>query len=226
MENVEQELKYITDDENAFSILLDLLVMKHFKIESDSNKTNYDSYYYDGDNSILNKHNSLRVRKTVSGNKTKYKGTYKQERNDDTIYASRNELEIPLDGEKYQDLVKAMNQENTNLDFNSIDSTPVIDLVNQRKDVVLIYRGEKVCLSYDRVKYINHRLNDIIAHDLMIEIEAVTPNCSEVLSYINLIIKDNIPKLIINRESKYQRGVTKTVNAFNDLTNNSYQFKI
>lgn len=75
--------------------------------------------------------------------------------------------------------------------------------------------GVQVCLSFDNSQYINNLLNEISVTDRMIEIEAIGElNNRIILNEIHNFITSSFINLEINKQSKYERGISRTLQLY------------
>jgi len=208
----EYELKYITEEIEQFQLLekiIKALTNNKFKILSITEKENNDKYFDTTDLSFYKRKSSLRIRESITEENFEYKGTYKIPLDLETIYFSRTEIECDLT----DDNISSFNEEINKIllvDFKNIANIPILVLKNSRCDVLLEKDNKQVCLSVDDIVYKNKILGSE-ATDTMIEIESVNEECNNLLSEINNIIISIIPELEINKQSKYERGINKTL---------------
>ncbi len=211
----EFELKYILPESEKSIITIDKIIdifqQNGFKKISESEKENNDKYFDDKNASLLSRGGSLRIRKATQDGKIKYKATYKNPTGEGSVYSSREEIEKKLNVPTLEELKKVMQQKQIKVDLDGILSTPILNSKTQRHDVVLEKNGVRVCLSFDNTTYKNYAYPKINATDSMIEIEAIGEVTDRViLNEIHNFLHAEIPSLVPNRQSKYERGVKKT----------------
>ena len=209
----EFELKYIINQSQQLSqdSILEPLLSNGFKIVKIKSKQNDDEYFDTRDASLLTRGGSLRIRKLTQDDKQRYKATYKMPTAVGEVYSSREEIELDLDKPSIEELKEKMQQKKIEVDLTEVLTTPLLNAVTQRRDLILEKNGVQVCLSFDNTKYKNHALNGQMAEDSMIEIEALGNVEDRVmLNEINSILQSNIQGLQINKQSKYERGIQKT----------------
>ena len=108
-----------------------------------------------------------------------------------------------------------------NVNFDDILRFPILNSYTNRKDIVLDKNGVQVCLSFDTTKYTNHLLNDVTTTDKMIEIEAIGElNNRIILNEIYEFITSSFNGLEANKQSKYERGINRTLQLYNNLEKN------
>ncbi len=172
----EFELKYIingTEITNLLDKIKNVFFANGFKEISTIEKRNCDEYYDTEDSELYKKGGSLRIRKTSNNDKIKFRGTFKMPNGEGEVYSSRTEIEEQLIDTNFNSFVLKMKENNVPVDFSRINNTPVLNSTTNRTDVLLEKNGVQVCLSLDNSVYTNHLLNDTMATDRMIEIEAV-----------------------------------------------------
>ena len=104
------------------------------------------------------------------------------------------------------------------VNFDDILKFPILNSRTKRKDIVLDKNGVQVCLSFDNSIYTNHTLNEISATDRMIEIEAIGElNNRIILNEIHDFITSAFSNLEVNKQSKYERGINRTLQLHNYL---------
>lgn len=210
----EFELKYIIDKNKKIGEdeILQTLVKNGFEAVKEKQKENDDEYYDTRDLSLIKRGGSLRIRKLTSDGKQKYKATYKMPTAKGEVYSSREEIEIELEHNSLDELKEKMNNQELKIDLSKIYSKPLLNSVTQRRDIVLSKNGVQVCLSFDNTSYENHIIRGSNAEDCMVEIEALGNVGDRVmLNEINSILKTQFPDLKTNKQSKYERGIRKTV---------------
>ena len=211
----ELELKYTVDEVNltiATDTLIALFRDNGFVLKEITTKENSDEYYDTRDLNFSNTGESLRIRTVTKNGQLKYKGTYKIPSDKQTDYLSRDEAEEPLEVPNFENLKTTISKK-SNLDFSNILELPILNSTTSRTDMVFEKDDSTVCLSVDNTIYTNHFLEEIKSRDTMIEIELV--NSSNTLDEINLLISKNMGHILtINKQNKYQRGLEKTLFAF------------
>ncbi|MBE6140716.1 MAG: hypothetical protein E7172_04180 [Firmicutes bacterium] len=104
------------------------------------------------------------------------------------------------------------------VNFDNILKFPILNSRTKRTDVILDRNGVQVCLSIDSTQYINHTLNEILITDKMIEIKAIGElNNRIILNEIHDFITASFKNLTINKQSKYERGINRTIQLYNFL---------
>ena len=210
----EFELKYIVDGEREIKQdeILNTLLEKEFKIIKISNKENNDEYYDTKDFALLKNGGSLRIRKITENGKEDYEGTYKMPISVGEVYSWRDELKVDLGKNSAKELKQKMKEKYPEIKLQDVFESPLLNSVTQRRDIVLDKNGVKVCLSFDNTRYTNHILNGKVQEDSMIEMEALGNSEHRVmLNEVNEILKEKFPWLQPNKQSKYERGMTKTM---------------
>ena len=210
----EFELKYIMDKNKKIGedIILQTLLENGFKSIKEKKKENDDEYYDTRDLSLIKKGGSLRIRKLTTDGKHKYKATYKMPTTKGEVYSSREEIEIELEQNSLDELKEKMKNQALEVDLSKIFPKPLLNSITQRRDIVLLKNGVQVCLSFDNTNYRNHIIKGANAEDSMVEIEALGNVGDRVmLNEINNIFKEKFPGLETNKQSKYERGIIKTV---------------
>lgn len=213
----EFELKYTIDDNSFLSqdSILHILLQNGFKIVKQKNKENNDEYYDTRELDLLKKGGSLRTRKITQDGKKCYKATYKMPSVFGEVYSSREEIEVELEHNSIDELKSQLSSKNIDVDLNDILPNPLLNSKTQRRDVILEKNGVQVCLSFDQTLYSNHVLQNQFAEDFMIEIEALGDVENRIiLNEINDILQNAFPNLKTNKQSKYERGIKKTREAF------------
>lgn len=209
----EFELKYIIDENPklAQNAILETLTLNGFRVVKIEDKENDDEYYDTKDLALLTKGGSLRIRKLTQDGKVGYKATYKMPITVGEVYSSRDEIEIELDNNSIEELKEKMKGNDIGVNLDEVLPNPLLNSVTQRKDYILEKNEVKVCLSFDNTKYTNHVLKEQVSKDSMVEIEALGNVGDRVmLNEINSILQNNFQDLKTNKQSKYERGITKT----------------
>ena len=209
---MENELKYIYFGDNFKDILKDLLsVFKEngFDILKFQFKEQEDFYYDTLNFSILQKEESLRIRKKENG----FKGTYKRIVDNSSDYLVREEIECGLLNLDINFFLGLLNKKGIIFDG---DFSLVLVVKNDRQDILVQKDNVTLCISLDNIFYYN-QLSDNIARDKMIEIEVKDGSNDKILNEVNEFVYDNFKFLTINKDSKYIRGMNKTSNAQNRI---------
>lgn len=218
----EFELKYIVEDEIKEDYLLDqilsVFVENGFKIVSTIEKQNDDEYYDTKNLDFYKKGGSLRIRKVKQKDKEKIKATCKMPLEKGEVYSSRSEIEENLPDDHFETFRQKMVELNVEINFEELLNFPILNSKTKRSDVVLEKNGVQVCLSFDRSQYTNHSLNEISATDRMIEIEAIGKlNDRIILNEIHEFITSVFQGLKVNKQSKYERGINRTLQIYNAI---------
>lgn len=218
----EFELKYIVnynpyekqeiDQETLLDQIISTFINNGFKVGPITEKENNDEYYDTKDGYLYNNGGSLRIRKVEQKGKEKIKATYKMPLNKGEVYSSRTELEESLPDDSFETFREVMTNSGVIIDFDKILRLPVLNSRTKRKDVILEKNGVQVCLSFDNSLYTNHALNEICTTDRMIEIEATGElNNRIILNEIHSFITSAFSCLELNKQSKYERGINRTL---------------
>lgn len=216
----EFELKYIVNSNESNEELINQFILlfqeNGYQVVNRSKKQNSDEYYDKDNFELFQRHASLRIRTATQENKTKYKGTYKKPSGESAVYSSRNEFEQPLKDNQFATFVSKMKtEEGIDLDFSSIKPSPYLNSTTNRKDIVFSKNGYQVCVSLDNSVYTNHDLFETMAHDRMIEIEAMGDLKNRImLNEIHEFITNGMQGLSINHQSKYERGLIITTHEY------------
>ena len=222
----EFELKYIVGDNHEKNVLLDqdallnqilsVFISNGFEIVSKTEKQNNDEYYDTRNLNLFKNGGSLRIRKVEQQEKEKIKATCKIPLKKGEVYSSRSEIEENLPDDSFETFRQKMIDSNVSLNFEDILKFPILNSRTKRTDVVLDKNGVQVCLSFDNSQYTNHALNEISVTDRMIEIEAIGKlNNRIILNEIHEFITSSFPALIVNKQSKYERGINRTLQLHN-----------
>jgi len=132
------------------------------------------------------------------------------------VYSSRSEIEETLSDDNFETFMQKMIDLGVTVNFDDILRFPILNSRTKRKDVVLDKNGVQVCLSFDNSMYTNYVLNEISVTDRMIEIEAIGElNNRIILNEIHNLITSSFRNLEINKQSKYERGINRTVQLHN-----------
>lgn len=213
----EFELKYIidekeTDQETLFKQIMSVFEANGFEIVSVMEKQNNDEYYDTRDLDLYKSGGSLRIRKTKQNDKKKIKATYKMPLKKGEVYSSRTEIEESLPNDSFETFIEKMTNSGIEVKFDDILKVPILNSRTNRKDIILDKNGVQVCLSFDNSVYTNHILNELAVNDRMIEIEAIGElNNRIILNEIHDFITSAFKNLKINKQSKYERGINRTL---------------
>ncbi len=207
-ENTENELKYLIEEDNFTLVhIIDVFLNNEYKINSISEVKNSDTYYDTKDFQLLNNESSLRIREKRTEYKKSFIGTYKSPAETDNIYSSRIEIEKNIKDSSLKTLL-------TNIDIPKdykIEEEPILNILTKRINVVFSKKDTDITLSYDKTFYTNLKDN-IKENENMLEIEIInSPDADLSLNKINKFIKDSFSDFKINKQSKYERGVLKTL---------------
>ena len=224
----EFELKYIINGNNIEGKTLDqeillneivsVFISNGFRVVSITEKQNNDEYYDTKNLDLYKSGGSLRIRKIEQKEKEKIKATYKMPLKKGEIYSSRSEIEETLSNENFETFRQKMIDSGVTVNFNNILKFPILNSRTKRKDVVLDKNGVQVCLSFDNSIYTNHVLNEIYVTDKMLEIEAIGElNNRIILNEIHNFITSSFSDLEVNKQSKYERGINRTIQLHNYL---------
>ena len=105
-----------------------------------------------------------------------------------------------------------MDKRGVEVNLDDVMKDPFLNSKTNRRDIVLEKNGVQVCLSFDNTEYKNH-IKNTNDHDSMVEIEALGSVGHRVmLNEINTILEGTFPELKPNKQSKYERGMKKTMN--------------
>ena len=225
----EFELKYIINENTAEEIdqetLLNQIISvftstsNGFKVVSETDIENNDEYYDTRYLDLYKNGGSLRIRRIEQKGKKKTKATCKMPLNGVEVYSSRSEIEETLSDDSFETFMQKMIESGATVDFDHILSFPILNSHTKRKDIVFEKNGVQVRLSFDNSKYTNHTLNDISAYDRMIEIEPIGELSNRIiLNEIHDFITSNFSDLLkVNKQSKYERGINRTLQLHNCL---------
>lgn len=222
----EFELKYIIDDDNTEELdketfinkIISVFKTNGFKIVSVTEKQNNDEYYDTRNLKLYKNGGSLRIRKIEEKGKEKIKATCKMPLEKGEVYSSRSEIEETLEDDSFDDFMQKMISSKVNVNFDDILRFPILNSCTKRRDIVLDKNGVQVCLSFDTIRYTNHILNDVTTTDKMIEIEAIGElNNRIILNKIHEFIASSFSSLEANKQSKYERGINRTLQLYNNL---------
>lgn len=225
----EFELKYIIDEKDTEDLDKETLINKiisvfktnGFKIVSVTEKQNNDEYYDTRDLRLYKNGGSLRIRKIEEKGKEKIKATCKMPLGKGEVYSSRSEIEDTLEDDSFDEFMQKMISSKVKVNFDDILRFPILNSRTKRRDIVLDKNGVQVCLSFDTVRYTNHILNDATTTDKMIEIEAIGElNNRIILNEIHEFIASSFSSLEVNKQSKYERGINRTLQLYNNLEEN------
>lgn len=223
----ELELKYIIGSEEDSNLLKQILFIfkdNGFNVISLINKINDDDYYDTKDLLLYESGGSLRIRKVIQKDKIKLKGTYKMPLNEDKLYSSRTEIEENLSEPSFDGFKLKMEELDLPVDFSQIIGSPILNSTTKRTDVILEKNDVQVCLSLDDTVYTNYILDQTMANDKMIEIESVGQvNNGFILNEIHDFIIKGLDNLLLNKQSKYERGIDITLFNYKDSQKNSIQ---
>jgi len=219
----EFELKYIVDSPISTPELqkqvLKLFLSQGFQIVSTKKVENCDEYYDTDNFDLYQNSGSLRIRKTTKNGKETFKGTYKMPTSLGEVYSSRAEIEDYLAEDSYEALKEKMTEKCAITDFSRMRKKPVLNSTTNRTDLTLEKNGVKVCLSLDKSVYTNHLLYETMDTDCMIEIEAKGDVKNRIiLNEIHAFVNE-VEGLTINKQSKYERGISKTIRKYSELQN-------
>ncbi len=216
----EFELKYIIgeddstlqEQEDFLNQIISVFMENGFKVIETAKKQNNDEYYDTKDLNLYKNGGSLRIRKVSQEGKEKIKATCKMPLEKGEVYSSRSEIEESLSDSSFETFRKKMTDVGVDVNFDEILSFPILNSKTKRTDVVLDKNGVQVCLSFDNSQYTNHVLNDISVKDRMIEIEAIGElNNRVILNEIHKFITSSFDNFEINKQSKYERGINRTL---------------
>lgn len=222
----EFELKYIIDEKDTEDLDKETLINKiisvfktnGFKIVSVTEKQNNDEYYDTRDLRLYKNGGSLRIRKIEEKGKEKIKATCKMPLGKGEVYSSRSEIEDTLEDDSFDEFMQKMISSKVKVNFDDILRFPILNSRTKRRDIVLDKNGVQVCLSFDTVRYTNHILNDATTTDKMIEIEAIGElNNRIILNEIHEFIASSFNSLEVNKQSKYERGINRTLKLYINL---------
>ena len=218
----EFELKYIInenpteekslDQEILLNQLISVFTSNGFRVVSVTEKQNNDEYYDTKNLDLYKNGGSLRIRKIEQKEKLKIKATCKMPLKKGEVYSSRSEIEETLSDDSFETFMQKMIDSGVTVNFDEILRFPILNSRTKRKDIVLDKNGVQVCISFDNSQYTNHALNEISAIDKMIEIEAIGElNNRIILNEIHDFITSTFSNLEVNKQSKYERGINRTL---------------
>ncbi len=218
----EFELKYIIMGNYNEKCLLDKIILlfeqNGFEVKNISKKQNVDEYYDTKKLKLYKNDGSLRIRKVWQDDKEKIKATLKLPLERGEIYSSRREIEEYMIDDNVTALKTTMGKITNGINLDQILNFPILKSCTERTDIILDKNGVQVCLSFDNSFYFNHILNDLSADDRMIEIEAIGElNNRIILNEIHDFITTNFDNLMVSKQSKYERGISKTICLYNDF---------
>lgn len=222
----EFELKYIVgntleesnllDQDTLLNQIISVFIENGFEVVSTTEKQNNDEYYDTRNLDFYKNGGSLRIRKIEQNGKEKIKATCKIPLEKGEIYSSRSEIEENLPDDNFGTFRQKMIDSNVAVNFEEILKFPILNSRTKRTDVVLDKNRVQVCLSFDNSQYTNHALNEISVTDRMIEIEAIGKlNNRIILNEIHQFITSSFQGLSVNKQSKYERGINRTLQLYN-----------
>lgn len=217
----EFELKYIVgnnllDQDTLLNQIISVFIANGFKVVSTTEKQNDDEYYDTRNLKLYKNGGSLRIRKVEQKGKVKIKATCKMPLEKAEVYSSRSEIEENLPNDNFDTFRQKMIDLNVAVNFEEIVNFPILNSRTKRLDVVLDKNGIQVCLSFDNSQYTNHALNEISVTDRMIEIEAIGELKNRIiLNEIHEFITSSFQDLTVNKQSKYERGINRTLQRHN-----------
>ena len=212
VENPYEEIK----EDTLLKQVISVFVSNGFKVVSETEKKNNDEYYDSRDLKLYKNGGSLRIRKIEENDKEKIKGTCKIPLKKGDVYSSRSEFEDTLSDSSFETFIKKMIDMGIKVNFQDILKFPILNSHTKRKDIILDRNGVQVCLSFDNSVYTNHVLNEISVTDRMIEIEAIGEiNNRIILNEIHNFITPSFRILQISKQSKYERGINRTLQLHN-----------
>ena len=142
------------------------------------------------------------------------------------VHQSRSEIEESLSDDSFETFMQKMIESGATVNFDNILKFPILNSRTKRKDIVLDKNGVQVCLSFDNSLYTNHALNEISSTDRMIEIEAIGElNNRIILNEIHDFITSTFSNLEVNKQSKYERGINRTLQLHNYLKQQQFAEK-
>lgn len=227
----EFELKYIINEKQNEEInqeillnqIISVFMSNGFRTVSVTEKENNDEYYDTKNLDLYKNGGSLRIRKIRQKDKEKIKATCKVPLKKGEVYSSRSEIEETLSDDSFETFKKKMIDSGVTVNFDDIFKFPILKTHTKRKDIVLDKNNVQVCLSFDNSLYTNHLLNETSAYDKMIEIEAIGElNNRIILNEIHDFITSNFSNLEVNKQSKYERGINRTLQVYNQQFNQEY----
>ena len=216
----EFELKYIINENNGEQMeqetllnqIISVFTFNGFRVVTVVEKQNNDEYYDTRNLDLYKTGGSLRIRKVEQKGKEKIKATFKMPLKIGEVYSSRSEIEETLADDSFETFMQKMLDSGVTVNFDGILRYPILNSRTQRKDIVLDKNGVQVCLSFDNSNYTNHVLDGISASDRMIEIEAIGElNNRIILNEIHGFITSAFSSLEVNKQSKYERGIKRTL---------------
>lgn len=224
----EFELKYIInknpneekslDQETLLNRIISIFTSNGFRVVSVTEKENNDEYYDTRNLDLYKNGGSLRIRKIEQKGKEKIKATCKMPLKKGEVYSSRSEIEETLSDDSFETFMQKMVDSGVTVNFDDILKFPILNSRTKRRDTVLDKNGVQVCLSFDNSIYTNLTLNEISATDRMIEIEAIGElNNRIILNEIHDFITSAFSNLEVNKQSKYERGINRTLQSHNYL---------
>ena len=229
----EFELKYIVGEnfennnlmgqDTLLNQIISVFMANGFKVISTTSKQNNDEYYDTRDLNLYKNGGSLRIRRVEQNGKEKIKATCKMLLGKGEVYSSRSEIEETLLDANFETFRQKMLELNAAVNFDEILKFPILNSQTKRTDVVLDKNGVQVCLSFDKSQYTNHVLNGISTTDEMIEIEAIGDlNNRIILNEIHAFITASFNGLAINKQSKYERGINRTLQLYSCMQNQEF----
>ena len=198
--------------------IISIFTSNGFRVVSVTEKENNDEYYDTRNLDLYKNGGSLRIRKIEQKGKEKIKATCKMPLKKGEVYSSRSEIEETLSDDSFETFMQKIVDSGVTVNFDDILKFPILNSRTKRRDTVLDKNGVQVCLSFDNSIYTNLTLNEISATDRMIEIEAIGElNNRIILNEIHDFITSAFSNLEVNKQSKYERGINRTLQLHNYL---------
>lgn len=185
-----------------------VLSLAEFDISQESVENIVDEYFDTEDLALFGFHASLRIRRSGTQVEMTIKKPKEQERGQFT----RSEFSKNISEKEYSDLLedgfrKAI--ESILPDTMGKRLSKVLQVINERRNFMLLRGNEQYKLSLDLIKFVNPKLNKTSESESEVEIEALNEAAKQKLGTIRRNLVEIMRTFDFSKDSKYERGIAR-----------------
>ena len=200
--------KKVDETDSVLRTIKAVLSLAEFDISQESIENILDEYFDTDDLALFDFHASLRIRRIGSQVEMTIKKPKEQERGQFT----RSEFSKTISESEYTELLengfrKAV--ETVLPDTMGKRLSKILQVVNERRNFMLIRGNEQYKLSLDLIKFVNPKSNKTSEPESEVEIEALNEAAKQKLGTIRRNLVEIMRTFDFSKDSKYERGITR-----------------
>lgn len=184
------------------------LSLAEFDISQESVENIVDEYFDTEDLALFDFHASLRIRRSGSQVEMTIKKPKEQERGQFT----RSEFSKNISENEYSELLEDGFRKAIKTvlpDTMGKRLSKVLQVINERRNFMLLRGNEQYKLSLDLIKFFNPKLNKTSESESEVEIEALNEAAKQKLGTIRRNLVEIMRTFDFSKDSKYERGISR-----------------